>query len=369
MPVPVRAIAAEMTPLPIVLDALGTVTPLNRVTVRSRVDGELVELAVEEGARVKVGQLLARIDPRPYEVALAQAEGQQQQNLALLENARRTLELYESLWEQDSIARQELDDQRALVAQYEGTLKIDQARVDDARLQLSFTRITAPIDGRLGLRSVDPGNLISANSTDGLMTITQMDPIAVRFNLPEGELPRLLTRLRSGAELAVEAWNRTSTQLLGSGRLETLNNEIDTSTGTILLKAIFSNSQQLLFPNQFVNVRLRLDTLEGAVVLPAAAVQYGSRGPYVYAIVDGRAQLRLVKIGEVSGDRIAIVDGVEAGEQVVLEGVERLRDGVEVRIVQVDDGAGTDVPDGASERAASAGLPAVTDQPEQRNHA
>lgn len=332
--VPVRVVPVEQQALPVYLSALGTVTSLNTVLVRSRVDGELIEVAFEEGQHVDAGDLLARIDPRPYEVALAEAEGQQQQNLALLENARSNLELYRGLWEQDSIARQELDNQEALFRQYQGTVQIDQARVDEARLQLSFTRITAPVSGRLGLRKVDPGNLIGSGDSEGLVVITQMDPISVRFHLPEADLPAVLEQVRNDGPLRVEAWNRSSTGLLAVGTLRTLDNLIDTTTGTITLKAQFDNPLMDLFPNQFVNVRLRLDTLEDATVIPTAAIQYGSRGTFVYVIDDeDKAQLRTIEQGPSSGEHTAIISGLQPGELVVLEGIDRLRAGTPVTMI------------------------------------
>lgn len=344
-PVPVRVVAAQREALPVELSALGTVTPLNTVTVRSRVDGELTRLLFREGDQVEAGTLLAEIDPRPYAIALAEAEGQQQQNLALLRNAESKLKLYQGLFEQDSIARQELDDQEALVRQYRGTLQIDQARVDNARLQLSFTKITAPISGRLGLRSVDAGNLISANDTTGLVVITQTNPIGVLFNLPEADLPRLLTRLKSSDQpLQVDALDREAAMLLARGELRTFDNRIDTRTGTIQLKAEFANEDGRLFPNQFVNVRLRLGMQEDATTLPADAVQHGSIGSYVYLIKEGGVDggksdatsvvLRNVTTGTTHGDRIAIVEGIVPGDRVVLEGLDRLREGAEVRVVE-----------------------------------
>jgi multidrug efflux system membrane fusion protein len=353
-PVPVRLVEARRESLAVELTALGTATPLNTVTVRSRVDGELMKVLFEEGQMVEAGALLAQIDPRPYEVALAEAEGQQQQNQALLKNAENNYELYRGLFEQDSIARQQLDNQEALVHQYRGTLKIDQAQVDNARLQLSFTRIHAPIRGRLGLRSIDAGNLISSGDSEGLVVITQMDPMGVLFNLPEADLPAVLDVLRNGDSLTVEAWNRAGAERLATGMLRTVDNRIDTSTGTVTLKAEFNNETGALFPNQFVNVRLRINTLNDATVLPTAAVQHGSVGTFVYVVNEAaateagngnekaqdaapptpRVSIRRIDIGPSNGERTAILRGIEPGERVVIEGLDRLRDNAEVVVVE-----------------------------------
>ncbi len=360
-PVPVRVVTVQREALPLELAALGTVTPLNTVTVRSRVDGELTRVLFREGDRVEAGALLAEIDPRPYAIALAEAEGQQQQNLALLRNAESKLELYRGLFAQDSIARQQLDDQEALVRQYRGTLQIDQARVDNARLQLSFTKIAAPIGGRLGLRSVDAGNLISAGETSGLVVITQTDPIGVLFTLPEVDLPPLLMQLRNSDQpLQVEAFDREGSTLLATGELRTLDNRIDVRTGTIQLKAEFANGEGRLFPNQFVNVRLRLGMQVDAATLPVDAVQHGSIGTYVYLVESGAdgnttVKLRNVVTGARHHDRIAIRDGLEAGDRVVLEGLDRLRDGANVRITHGDDAPAAERDD--TERAEAAGGP------------
>lgn len=333
--VPVRAIAARREDLPVELKAIGSVAPLNAVTVRPRVDGLLTRVLFTEGQQVKAGQLLAEIDPQPFRVRLAQAQGQQAQNLAQLKNAEAELATYESLYQQDSIARQQVDKQRALVNQLRGTRQTDQAQVDDARLQLGYTRIEAPIAGRLGLRRVDAGNLVTSAGTEGLTTITQTRPITVVFTVPETQLTavRLSQRGVSGAKpapLAVEAWDRGETTRLAQGRLTTFDNQIDAATGTLKLKAQFDNADDALFPNQFVNVRLRVRQLEGVVTIVADAVQHGSKGPYVYAIKDGKATVRPVTLGPTSGDRVVVAKGLAAGEPVVLEGLDRLREGREV---------------------------------------
>ena len=331
---PVRVAAASTQTIDIVLRALGTVTAYNTVTVRSRVDGELIRVNFNEGQRVKAGDLLAQIDPRPYEVALAQAQGQQQQNQALLANARRDLQRYQTLFRQDSIARQQLDTQAALVRQYEGTQKVDQAAVDDAQLQLSYTRITAPINGRLGLRKVDPGNLVSTGDTEGLVVITQTEPIAVVFSLPETQLPEVLAQVRQGHTLQVQAYDRADEKVIATGQLETVDNQIDITTGTVKLKARFDNKDDLLFPNQFVNVRLLVQTRDDATVIPTAAVQQGSAGPFVFLMRDDNTvEVRQVQLGPINGDRVAVNQGLVPGDRVVIEGTDRLRTGAKVSIV------------------------------------
>ncbi|MEH6491288.1 efflux RND transporter periplasmic adaptor subunit [Halopseudomonas sp.] len=329
-PAVVRAEPATLGSLAVQIKSIGTVTPLNTVVVRSRVEGVLDRVVFEEGATVEQDELLAEIDPRPYKTQLEQAEGQLQQNRATLENARADLQLYEKLWEQDSIARQQLSDQRALVKELTGTIRANQAQVEDAQLQLSWTRIKAPLSGKLGLRRVDPGNLISSGDTEGLVTITQMQPIAVNFTVPEIELQALRRAFQGEGKLQVEALDRSERQVLATGELATLDNQIDTTTGTLRVRARFENDDNALFPNQFVNVRLRLTTLADVVTIPADAVQFGTDRNYVYVINDGKAYVREVVLGATANDRVAVSSGLEPGELVVLEGLDRLRDGKEV---------------------------------------
>ncbi len=332
--VPVRVFSAASQDMDISLPALGTVTAYNTVTVRSRVDGELVKVNFTEGQYVKAGDLLAQIDPRPYEVQLAQAIGTQQQNLAQLDNARRDLARYQALFKQDSIAKQQVDTQAALVRQYEGTSKTDQANVDSARLQLTYARITAPLTGRLGLRQVDQGNLVSSGDTNGLVVITQTQPISVVFTLPETQLPSVREQLRAGHTLQVYAYDRANTKQLSAGKLETLDNQIDVTTGTLKLKARFDNADDALFPNQFVNVRLHVQTLQGATVIPNGAVQRGSKGPFVFvALPDNTVEVRQLKLGPVNNDMVAIENGLQPGDRVVIEGTDRLRAGAKVEVV------------------------------------
>ncbi|MGE4334770.1 MAG: MdtA/MuxA family multidrug efflux RND transporter periplasmic adaptor subunit [Pigmentiphaga sp.] len=333
-PVPVTVAKAARRTLPVQLDAVGTVTPLSEVTVRSRVDGELVEVAFNEGQRVAAGDLLARIDPRSYEIALAQAEGQQRQTVAQLRNARADLERYRTLHRQDSIARQQLDSQEALVRQYEGQQQSHQAAVDEARLRLDYTRITAPTRGRVGLRRVDEGNFVQAGDAEGLVVITQTQPISVLFSVPETRLTDILAALRAGQALQAEAWGREQRHRIATGTVRTFDNQIDPATGTLRLRAEFVNDDEALFPNQFVNIRLLVRELDAAVVIPLDAVQYGARGTYVYIVDDtGRARPRTIMLGTASDGWVAVTEGLDGGERVVLEGLDRLRDGREVTVV------------------------------------
>ncbi|RFP77341.1 efflux RND transporter periplasmic adaptor subunit [Hydrogenophaga sp. SNF1] len=333
-PVAVRVEPARTEDFTVQARAVGTVAPYNTVVVRSRVAGQLARVLVREGQRVARGQLLAEIDPEPLRVALAQAQGQQQQNLAQLRNAESELARYEQLFTRDAIARQQLDRQAALVQQLRGTLKADQAQVDNARLQLSYTRIEAPIAGRVGLRRVDAGNLIAANDANGLFTLTQTQPVAVLFSVPEPQVADVRAAHADKTPAVVEAWDRDNRQRLAIGRLDTLDNQIDAATATLRLKARFENADDALFPNQFVNVRLALRQLPGAVTIPTDAVQHGSRGSYVYVIADNKARVRDLVLGPASGGRTVVTKGLAEGEPVVLEGLDRLEEGRAVKVVQ-----------------------------------
>ena len=332
-PTPVVATAATQGDIDVIVNGLGTVTPLRTVTVKTRVDGELVRVLFEEGQLVKEGQLLAEIDPRPFQVQLQQAEGQLARDRALLENARIDLERYQTLFQQDSIAKQQVDTQASLVRQYDGAIRVDVSQVDNARLQLAYSRISAPISGRLGLRLVDPGNIVRAGDANGIVVITQLQPISVLYTVPQDLLPALMKRLQSGDEIAVEAWDREQKAKLADGALASADNQVDPQTGTVKLKARFANADRGLFPQQFVNVRMRLDTLHDTVIVPPAAVQRGAQGMFVYVVQpDHTAALRTVKLGPADGQRQSIADGLKPGDLVVTDGTDRLRPGAPVEV-------------------------------------
>ncbi|MPZ42167.1 MAG: MdtA/MuxA family multidrug efflux RND transporter periplasmic adaptor subunit [Betaproteobacteria bacterium] len=347
-PTPVVAVPALKAPINVFLDGLGTVTPLRTVTVRSRVEGQLMRVHFDEGERVKQGQLLAEIDPRPFEVMLTQAEGQLARDQALLANARIDVERYRTLLAQDSIAKQQVDAQEALVRQYEGIVKSDQGQVESARLQLSYAHITAPITGRVGLRQVDPGNIVRGADANGIVVITQLAPIGVLFTVPQDSLPALMKRTRADERLPVEAWDREQKTRLAQGSLLAVDNLVDVATGTIKLKAQFKNAGSELFPNQFVNVRLKLETLEEQTVIAQSAVQRGGRGLFVYVVKDDMTvTARPVELGPADGPRVSVVKGIKPGERVVVDGIDRLREGTRVSLAKrpeykpsVDGGSG-----------------------------
>ncbi|RQZ38586.1 multidrug transporter subunit MdtA [Burkholderia sp. Bp9090] len=333
VPQPVSVATATQGEMPIVLSALGTVTPLASVTVKTQLSGYLQSVAFQEGQIVRKGDLLAQIDPRPYQVALENAEGTHARDSALLATARLDLKRYQTLLSQDSIASQTVDTQASLVKQYEGTVKTDQAAIDSAKLNLAYARITAPVSGRVGLRQVDPGNYVTPGDTNGIVVITQLQPMSVIFTTSEDNLPQIVKQVNAGRKLSVTAYNRNNTVPLETGSLATLDNQIDTSTGTVKLRATFDNKEGLLFPNQFVNARLLVDVMRDATIVPTAAVLTGSIGQFVYIVKpDNTVTVRKVTIGPVDGERTSIVSGVALGERVVTDGSDRLREGAKITI-------------------------------------
>jgi len=329
--VPVVVSTAQRGDLPVYFNGLGTVTAFNTVTVRSRVDGQLVSVAFKEGQFVHQGDLLAQIDPRPFQVQLEQALGQLAKDQAQRKDAEVNFERYKLLFKEGVIPQQQLDTQGALVGQVDGAITSDQSQIDNAKLQLTYSRITAPISGRIGLRLVDAGNIVHASDTNGLLVITQLQPIAVIFSLPQDQLPQVNAKLHAGVQLAVDAYDRDDTAKIASGKLETIDNQIDITTGTYKLKSVFSNADNALFPNQFVNVHLLVDTKHNLTIVPAAAIQRGPQGTYVYAAdTDNTAKIRIVTIAQTTGDSVGLSAGLNSGDRVVIDGLDKLQDGTKI---------------------------------------
>jgi multidrug efflux system membrane fusion protein len=323
--------------MPVALSGLGTVTPLATVMVRTQLNGQLTAVGFKEGQLVQKGDFLAQIDPRPYQVALEQAQGQLGKDEALLKNARVDLNRYNTLVAQNSIARQTRDTQVSLVAQYEATVQADRAQIDAQKLNLTYARIISPVTGRVGLRQVDPGNYVQTSDPNGIVVVTQLQPISVIFTLPEDDLPRLMKRLHAGAVLPVTAFDRSGAAELATGRLATVDNQIDPTTGTVKLRADFTNEDDALFPNQFVNIRLLVDTERGVSLVPVAAIQRGAPGTYVYVVgADRTVTAQPVKLGPGDARNVAVLSGLSPGQQVVVDGAERLRPGAKVQLAAAE---------------------------------
>lgn len=350
-PLPVTAAPARTANLEVRIVSLGTVTPVSTATVRSRVDGELQQIFFKEGQTVAMGDALAELDPRPFQVQKLQVEAQLAKDSALLENAQVDLKRFQVLLSQDSVAEQQVQTQAALVRQYEAALKVDQAQIESAALQLAYCHITAPIAGRIGLRNVDLGNIVHASDAGGIAVITQLHPITVLFSIPQDSVLKVMKRFASGETMTVEAFDRDGRTKLATGRLVTVDNQIDPTTGTVRLRAEFDNTEETLFPNQFVNVQLVVDELKDATVIPTAGVQRGTAGIYVYVVgADNTVSVRMVETGPSEKGQIVIEKGLKPGEVVVVDGVDKLREGAAVELVSRDTGAPVASPDAAKKR-------------------
>jgi membrane fusion protein, multidrug efflux system len=333
-PLPVGTATVQKGDMPITIAALGTVTPLATVTVKTQINGQLTEVGFQEGQMVTRGDFLAQIDPRPYQVALAQAQGQLAKDQAALADAELDLQRYKTLVAQNSVARQTLDTQVATVAQDKGTVQADQAAVDTQKLNLVYAHIIAPVGGRVGLRQVDAGNYVQTSDANGLVVITQLQPISVIFTVPEDNLPAILTQVHAGKTLGALAFDRTGTTQLEAGQLATIDNQIDTSTGTLKLRAQFPNANLNLFPNQFVNVQLHVDTLSATSIVPSSAIQRGAPGTFVYLVKpDNTVSVQVVTLGPDNGEQVAVTKGLDPGQVVVTDGADRLKDGAKVEVV------------------------------------
>jgi multidrug efflux system membrane fusion protein len=332
-PMPVVTALAAKGDMPVTIDALGTVTPLATVTVKTQINGRITQIGFTEGQMVKAGDFLAQIDPRPYQIALEQAHAQYLHDQALLDDAELDQKRYQRLSKQDSIAKQQLDTQESLVRQYQGTVQSDLAQIDSAKLNLTYCHIVAPVAGRVGLRQVDQGNYVQASDANGIVVITQMQPMSVIFSVPEDNLPDILKRERAGASLQATAYDRSGATKLATGTLIAIDNQIATSTGTVSLRAQFDNEDGALFPNQFVNIELLVNTLTGVEIVPASAIQRGAPGTFVFAVKpDNTVAVQPVKLGPSSGEKVAVLSGLADGTQVVIDGADKLRAGSKVTL-------------------------------------
>jgi len=346
-PLPITAKQARKADMNVNLRALGTVTPVYTVTVKCQISGQLLRVHYKEGQIVQAGTLLAEIDPRPFEVQLMQAEGQLARDESLLKNAESDLARYKLLLSQDSIADQQVTTQESLVQQYRGAVKTDRGQVANAKLQLTYSRIVSPISGRIGLRLVDPGNMVQANDATGIAVVTQLQPITVVFSVPQDNLPAIMKRMNAGDTIPISAWSQDGKNLISEGKLIAVDNQIDTTTGTIKLKAGFENKKNELFANQFVNIVMKIDTLADATVMPTAAIQRGSIGTFAYVVKEDKSiTVRPLTLGPVDGDNVAVTAGLTPGEWVVVVGGDKLREGTKVEMVTGDSAAGTTAPGG-----------------------
>ena len=350
---PVGAATIATGDIKVVVTGLGTVTPLANVTVKTQVNGQLTEVAFTEGQTVKKGDFLAQIDPRPFQLAESQFEGQLVHDQGLLDQAKTDMDRYQTLLKQNSIARQTAEDQVFLVKQYEGSVKTDQAQIDAQKLNLIYAHIVSPIDGRVGLRLVDPGNFVQTSDT-GIAVLTQLHPISVIFTVPEDDIPQIMAQLKAGTPLEVTIYDRANVNQLAVGKVTTIDNQIDTTTGTVKIRAEFDNLDDKLFPNQFVNARLLIKSLKGVVTAPLTAIQRGAPGTYVYLIdADNTVSARKVKLGPQNDGMVVVSDGLAPGDRVVVDGLDRLRDGAKV-FIAASDGVAVGAPDAAASGAADA---------------
>ena len=382
-PVPVGEAPVQKGDMPVILNQLGTVTPLATVTVKTQINGYLTEVAFEEGQMVKKGDFLAQIDPRPYQVALEQAEAQLAKDQASLADAELDLKRYNTLVAQNSIATQTRDTQVATVGQDKAQVKLDQAQIDTQKLNLTYCHIISPVTGRVGLRQVDAGNYVQTSDANGIVVVTQLQPISVIFTLPEDNLPEVFKRWHTGAVLPVTAYDRSGAVELDKGTLNTIDNQIDTTTGTVKLRAMFNNEQWILFPNQFVNVQLVVDTVHDVNLVPSAAIQRGAPGTFVYLVKpDQTVAVQKVKLGPGDGQHVAVLDGLQPGEKVVVDGADRLRDGAKITLAETGNpeatAPGTQQNEGRPQTAAGQGAASAADpesptapqsaQPQPRKH-